>query len=66
MKRSGTAVTEQFKEMILDWARAVDGALRKSAGMKMPTEWAKRPDCWLAVQSVAVEVPANQVPEISG
>lgn len=59
------SVSEPFKEMILAWARAVDGALRTTAGMKMPTEWAKRPDCWLAVQSVDVEVPAHQIPELS-
>ena len=58
-------VSEQFKEMILAWAVAVDGTLRGTAGNKMPTEWAKRPDCWLALQTVSVEIPKSLIPELS-
>lgn len=58
------AVSAELKAMIAEWARTVDAELRRSAGMKMPTEWAKRPDCWLAVRSATVKLPSSRVPEL--
>jgi AIPR protein len=60
------SVSDEFKELLLQWAHAVDQALRTTAGMKMPTEWAKRPDCWQAVRAVTVEVPSGKrYPELT-
>ena len=50
--------------MIAEWARTVDAELRRTAGMKMPTEWAKRPDCWLAMKDAHVFIPEAGIPEL--
>lgn len=60
------SVSDEMKVMIADWSRAVDEALRRTAGMKMPTEWAKRPDCWLGLKDTAVKFPASGIPELHG
>ena len=57
-------VSDEFRVMIADWARTVDSELRRTAGMKMPTEWAKRPDCWLAVKDAPVVTPDAHIPEL--
>jgi AIPR protein/abortive infection phage resistance-like protein len=54
----------ELEAMILDWARAVDAALRQTAGMKMPTEWAKRAECWEEVRNAPVKIPAGAIPEL--
>lgn len=58
-------ISDELKGMLLVWARSVDQALRTTAGMKMPTEWAKRPDCWQAVSAIVISVPARSgIPEL--
>lgn len=57
-------VSPELKALIAEWARTVDAELRRTAGMKMPTEWAKRADCWVAIRSTAIEIPASGVPEL--
>ena len=57
-------VSDAFNDMIADWARAVDEALRRTAGMKMPTEWAKREDCWQAVRGISVNIPDQGIEEL--
>ncbi len=56
-------VSAELKTLIESWAKAVDGGLRQTAGMKMPTEWAKRPECWQALQKLDVSLP-RRIPEI--
>ncbi len=58
-------VSPEFKVLMAEWARAVDTELRRSAGMKMPSEWAKRSDCWQAIREAEVKVPATGMPELS-
>ncbi len=60
------AISGELKTMIAEWARTVDAELRQTAGMKMPTEWAKRPDCWLAMKGAPVAMPKSGVPEFGG
>lgn len=60
------AASPELKTMILDWGRSVDAAIRGTAGMKMPTEWAKRAECWDAVKVVQVQVPATGIAELHG
>lgn len=59
------AVSAAMKNLIADWARAVDAELRRSAGMKMPTEWAKRPDCWTSIRETVAPLPTSRIPEFS-
>lgn len=58
-------VSGELKVMLVEWARAVDRALRETAGMKMPTEWAKRAECWEAIRSIEVQVPSLGVSELT-
>jgi hypothetical protein len=58
-------ISDGLKAMLLEWASTVDRALRETSGMKMPTEWAKRPECWTAIRSIEVRVPARGVSELS-
>ena len=58
------SASPEFEAMILGWAHGVDAAIRQSAGMKMPTEWAKRAECWEAVRDAAVKIPATGIPEL--
>jgi hypothetical protein len=58
------SASPEFETMILGWAHGVDSAIRQSAGMKMPTEWAKRAECWEAVRDAAVKIPATGIPEL--
>lgn len=50
--------------MIAEWTRIGDAELRRTAGMKMPTEWAKRPNCWLALKDAPVSMPESAIPEL--
>lgn len=51
---SGQSVLPEFVSHVTDLARRVDEALRATADGRMPTEWAKRPDCWIAIKEVEI------------
>lgn len=57
-------VSQELKAMVAEWARVIDAELRRTAGMKMPTEWSKRADCWLALKDAPVAIPETGIPEI--
>lgn len=59
------SVSPEFKVLMAEWARTVDGELRRTAGMKMPSEWAKKSDCWQAIRVAEVNVPPGGIPELS-
>ena len=59
-------VSVELKSMLLEWARAVDDGLRRTAAMRMPTEWAKRAECWQALKSLPVQIPSTGIPELHG
>jgi len=59
------AVSPELTSLIADWARAVDAGLRNSAGMKMPTEWSKRAECWEAIKHLNVLMPSQHISELS-
>jgi hypothetical protein len=39
------AISTELKVMTEDWVTKADSALRKTAGNRMPSEWAKKDDC---------------------
>jgi hypothetical protein len=39
------AISNELKAMTEDWVTKADVALRRSAGNRMPSEWAKKDDC---------------------
>lgn len=56
-------ISDAFTDLIMGWARSVDDALRRTAGAKMPTEWAKRPDCWQALRVIPFDLPDTKIEE---
>jgi hypothetical protein len=51
--------------MIQDWAPQIDRELRRSAGSRMLSEWAKKVDCWEVIQKLSLQFPNPLPPEIS-
>jgi len=46
------------------WAKEVNDVLHASAGGKMVSEWAKRPECKDAVMGASYSVAAANIPEV--
>lgn len=58
-------ISEELKRMVQEWSVKVDAALRKSAGNRMPSEWAKKADCCDAMRGLVPDLPAQLPPEFS-
>lgn len=57
-------VSSQLESMFELWAQAADQLLRASAGAKMPTEWAKKADCWETFKAAVPQFPDPLPPEL--
>ncbi|KRA41482.1 AIPR family protein [Pseudoxanthomonas sp. Root630] len=57
-------VSDAFKSQIRIWAVEVNQALHASANGRMISEWAKKEECWVSVQKVALSSPGALIPEI--
>jgi hypothetical protein len=55
------ALSSSFEVLIDAWSRQVDHLIRESAGNKMPTEWAKKEECW-ALLRTKLPVPPDDLP----
>ncbi|MQP68393.1 abortive phage infection protein [Niveispirillum sp. SYP-B3756] len=53
-----------LQEQIMTWAREVSDVLHRTAGGRMISEWAKKPECWEAVRVHAYSAPINGIPEV--
>ena len=60
------ALSLQMQAMINDWVAKIDQRLRSTAGSRMPSEWAKKVQCWEAMRDVALDVPEARPPEMYG
>jgi hypothetical protein len=58
------AVSQELLSQIAVWAKEVNEALHSTAGGRMVSEWAKRPECKEAVMSASYSVAASNIPEI--
>jgi hypothetical protein len=58
-------VSTELKLLIAEWAPAVDAELRRSAGMRMPTEWSKRAECWESIKQIKIALPSHRISELS-
>jgi hypothetical protein len=54
----------RLQEQIQAWAREVNEALHRSAGGRMVSEWAKKPECWHAIVNAHISDPATDLPEL--
>jgi hypothetical protein len=58
------AISPELLAQIAVWAKEVNDVLHTSAGGKMVSEWAKRPECKEAVMSASYSAPAANIPEV--
>ncbi|OHV97737.1 abortive phage infection protein [Janthinobacterium lividum] len=58
------AVSSELLSQIAVWAKEVNDVLHSSAGGRMVSEWAKRPECKEAVMSANYSIAASNIPEI--
>jgi hypothetical protein len=57
-------ISAELKTQIQTWAAEVNKVLHDSAGDRMISEWAKKPECWDAVRRAAYTEPAEGIPEM--
>jgi hypothetical protein len=57
------AVSPEMLAQLATWAREVNDELHRSAGGKMVSEWAKRPECKLAILGASYSPAAANIPE---
>ncbi len=57
-------VSQELLSQIGIWAREVNDVLHRTAGGRMVSEWAKRPECREAVLGASYSEPAGGIPEI--
>lgn len=43
------------------WVASIDEALRRTAGNRMVSEWAKKVGCWDAVRELSFDLPGKPV-----
>jgi len=58
-------VSEAFKSQLRKWAVQVHKALTDSSGGRMISEWAKKRECWEAMQGVVLSKPETPIAEIA-
>lgn len=58
------AVSPELLAQIALWAKEVNEVLHASAGGKMVSEWAKRPECKDAVMGASYSAAATNIPEL--
>jgi hypothetical protein len=50
-------VSAELETLFEQWAGTADQVLRSTAGSRMPTEWAKKPECWEAFKQALPSLP---------
>ena len=57
-------ISAELKTQIQTWATEVNKVLHDSAGGRMISEWAKKPECWEAVRGASYTEPVPTIPEV--
>jgi hypothetical protein len=58
------AASPELLAQIAIWAKEVNDALHRTAGGRMISEWAKRPECRESVLGATFSEPAERIPEL--
>jgi hypothetical protein len=61
---SEQSVSKEMRVMMDRWVVEVDRQLRETAKARMPSEWAKKVECWKAMRDVPLELPEPLPPEL--
>lgn len=57
-------ISAELKRQIQAWAADVNKILHDSAGGRMISEWAKKPECWEAIRGASYTDPVPGIPEV--
>lgn len=57
-------ISSQLRQQLEMWAAEVNRVLHQSAGGRMVSEWAKKPDCWVEVQRATYTPLKDSIPEV--
>lgn len=57
-------LSPSLKNLIQSWATEVHDVLHKTSEGRMISEWAKKPECWVAVRGERYSPPPADVPEV--
>ena len=57
-------ISESLRDQLQVWAREVNDTLHASANGRMISEWAKKPECWEAVQAAPLSRAMASIPEL--
>ena len=57
-------LSAQLRAQLQVWAQEVNEVLHRTADGRMVSEWAKRPECWAAVQSASYSKAKAGIPEL--
>lgn len=58
------AISPRLKEQIQTWAIEVNKVLHETSEGRMISEWAKKPECWVAVRKGSHTPPTTDIPEL--
>ncbi len=58
------AASTELTAQIANWAREVNEVLHRTAGGRMVSEWAKKPECRDAVLGASYSAPSEGIPEV--
>jgi hypothetical protein len=58
------AASPALTAQIATWAREVNEVLHRTAGGRMVSEWAKKPECRDAVLGASYSAPSEGIPEV--
>jgi hypothetical protein len=58
------ALSPEMQALINEWVVKIDQKLRRSGGSRMPSEWAKKAECWEAICEIALDLPEPLPPEM--
>lgn len=61
---SQQTMSKQLRGMIEKWVVQIDKQLRETAKARMPSEWAKKEECWQAMRELPLEFPDPLPPEL--
>ncbi len=61
---SQQAVSPELRAMINAWVLEIDRRLRETAKARMPSEWAKKSECWDTVRDTSLPLPDPLPPEL--
>lgn len=60
------SISAELQALIRSWSHRLDELLRSSAGARMPTEWAKKEECWSSIRNDIPHAQNPLPPEIAG